>query len=183
MMTLTPGCWTGWVRAAVLAYGIAGGLSSPATAQTTPGSLPAPDGEVILTVHGDIALTNGNAEAALDKAMIEAMGVVTMHTGTIWTDGTSEFQGVELARLLAHLGADGRTLRLIALNDYAVEIPASEAVDGGPMLAFRMDGKDLSPRDKGPLWMIYPYDVNTAYKNEVSYSRSVWQLSRIEVLD
>ncbi|MDO9637891.1 MAG: molybdopterin-dependent oxidoreductase [Pseudotabrizicola sp.] len=180
---MTRGRWTGWGRATVLAGCVTGVFAGTAMAESAPGSLPAPSGAVILTVHGDIARTNGNAEAALDKAMIEAIGVVTMHTGTIWTDGTSEFQGVELARLLAHLGADGRTLRLTALNDYAVEIPVSEAVDGGPMLAFRMDGKDLSPRDKGPLWMIYPYDVNSAYKNEVSYSRSIWQLTRIEVLD
>lgn len=187
MKTLTRGRSTGWGRTTVLAVGfalgLASGLASSAAAQSAPGSLPAPSGEVILTVRGDIAVTNGHAEAALDKAMIEAMGVVTMHTGTIWTDGTSEFQGVELANLLAHLGADGSILRLSALNDYAVEFPASEAVEGGPMLAFRMDGKDLSPRDKGPLWMIYPYDVNSAYKNEVSYSRSIWQLSRIEVLE
>lgn len=183
MMTLGWGRWAGWVRAAVLASCIVGVATGSAMSQTAPGTLPAPKGEVILTVHGGISVTNGNAEAALDKAMIEAMGVVTVHTGTIWTDGTSEFQGVELSNLLAHLGADGSMLRLSALNDYAVEIPASEAVDGGPVLAFRMDGKDLSPRDKGPLWMIYPYDVNSAYKNEVSYTRSIWQLSRIEVLD
>lgn len=179
MRVLTWGSGMGWVRATVLAWSLTGA----AMAQTAPGALPAPTGQVILTVRGVISVTNGVAEAALDRAMIEAMGVVTVHTGTIWTDGTSEFQGVELSRLLAHLGADGTTLRLTALNDYAVDIPATEAVEGGPVLAFRMDGKDLSPRDKGPLWMIYPYDVNTAYKNEVSYSRSVWQLSSIEVLD
>lgn len=145
-------------------------------------SLPEPSGQVILTVRGDIALTNATAEARLDRAMIEAMGVSTLHTGTIWTDGTSEFNGVELARLMLRLGADGSILRLTALNDYAVEIPMSEAVAGGPLLAFRMDGKDLSPRDKGPLWMVYPYDVDPKYKNEVSYSRSIWQLSMIEVL-
>ncbi|MFN4153079.1 MAG: molybdopterin-dependent oxidoreductase [Paracoccaceae bacterium] len=151
-------------------------------AEVTAESLPAPTGEVILTVRGDIALTNGDAEAALDRVLLESIGVRTIHTGTIWTEGTSEFQGVELSRLLLRLGADGSTLRLSALNDYAVDIPMSEAVDNGPLLAFRMDGKNLSPRDKGPLWMIYPYDLNPAYKNEVSYSRSIWQLTVIEVL-
>ena len=37
-------------------------------------------------------------------------------------------------------------------------------------------------RDKGPLWIIYPYDQNTDYQTEVIYSRSIWQLDRIEVL-
>ncbi|MFN7225068.1 MAG: molybdopterin-dependent oxidoreductase [Paracoccaceae bacterium] len=144
--------------------------------------LPPPEGDVILTVRGNIAVKNLVDGTALDLDMIEAMGVETMHTGTIWTDGVREFQGIELSRLLEQLGAEGETLRLIALNDYAVEIPMTEAVDGGPMLAYRMDGIILSTRDKGPLWMIYPFDPKPEYKNEVSYSRSVWQLMVIEVL-
>ena len=162
----------------IWAAALACGLTGAAMAD----SLPEPTGPVILTVRGEIALTNGNAEAALDHAMIKAMGVQIIRTGTIWTEGSSEFQGVELSRLLASLGADGSTLRLIALNEYAVDIPFSEAIAGGPLLAFQMDGMELSPRDKGPLWMIYPYDQKPEYKNEVSYSRSVWQLTEIEVL-
>ncbi|RGP37186.1 molybdopterin-dependent oxidoreductase [Pseudotabrizicola alkalilacus] len=160
---------------------LAWGLATATMAETVP--LPAPTGDVILTVRGEIAQTNGDGAAALDRAMIDAIGVTTMHTGTIWTEGTSEFQGVELSRLMRHLGADGTTLRLIALNEYAVEIPMTEAVDGGPLLAFHMDGTDLSPRDKGPLWMVYPYDLKPdEYKNEVSHARSIWQLTVIEVL-
>lgn len=163
-------------------FGLFWGLSAVASADPLAGVLSDPTGAVILTVRGDLARTNGNAEARLDKAMIESIGMVTFHTGTIWTEGTSEFQGVELAQLMEHLGADGSILRLTALNDYAVDIPMSEAVTGGPLLAMHMDGRELSPRDKGPLWMVYPYDVNPAYKNEVSYSRSVWQVSTIDVL-
>lgn len=144
--------------------------------------LPTPEGDVILTVRGNISLKNATDGAAFDLDMIEEMGPVTVKTGTIWTDGTREFEGIELSRLMTRLGAKGETLRLVALNDYAVEIPMSEAVDGGPMLAYRMDGVVLSPRDKGPLWMIYPFDPRPEYKNEVSYSRSVWQLIVIEVL-
>lgn len=164
------------------ALGLALALCLGQAAEVVAQPLPDPTGPVILTVRGTIAVTNGNAEARFDKSMIEAIGVTTVHTGTIWTDGTSAFQGIELSRLMQRLGAEGTTLRLVALNDYAVDIPMSEAVTGGPLLAFHMDGKDLSPRDKGPLWMVYPYDVNPIYKNEVSYSRSIWQLSTIEVL-
>ena len=44
-----------------------------------------------------------------------------------------------------------------------------------------MNGEIMSLRDKGPLWVIYPYDQNAAYRSEVTYSRSIWQLDRIEV--
>lgn len=149
-------------------------------------ALTAPTGDVILTVTGAISQTNITGDtgpaAALDLALIEAIGLTRFTTGTVWTEGERTFEGIDLAHLLAALGAQGSTLRLTALNDYAVEFPITEAVPGGPMLALRMEGAALSPRDKGPLWMIYPFDLKEEYRNEVSYSRSIWQLSRIEVL-
>ena len=41
----------------------------------------------------------------------------------------------------------------------------------------------MSIRDKGPLWVVYPYDSSADYRTEVIYSRSIWQLDRIEVVD
>ena len=38
----------------------------------------------------------------------------------------------------------------------------------------------MSRRDKGPLWVIYPYHDNIDYRSETIYSRSIWQLDRIE---
>jgi hypothetical protein len=46
-----------------------------------------------------------------------------------------------------------------------------------------MDGKTMSVRDKGPLWIIYPYDSSADYRTEVVYSRSIWQLDRIEAVN
>jgi hypothetical protein len=40
----------------------------------------------------------------------------------------------------------------------------------------------MSVRDKGPLWVIYPYDAVPEYKSERIYARSIWQLVSIEVL-
>ncbi|RYH00603.1 oxidoreductase, partial [Salipiger sp. IMCC34102] len=39
----------------------------------------------------------------------------------------------------------------------------------------------MQVRDKGPLWIVYPYDDTPEYRSEVIYSRSIWQLDRIEV--
>ncbi|MDP5360810.1 MAG: oxidoreductase, partial [Paracoccaceae bacterium] len=35
---------------------------------------------------------------------------------------------------------------------------------------------------KGPLWVVYPYDMSADYRSEVIYYRSIWQLDRIEVV-
>ena len=49
------------------------------------------------------------------------------------------------------------------------------------VLAFLRNGDEMSVRDKGPLWVVYPYDSTPEYQSELIYSRSVWQLARIEV--
>lgn len=142
-----------------------------------------PEGPVLLTVDGKLARSNGGDTARFDLAMLEEIGGTQIRTSTIWTDGEKLFEGVSLARLVEELGLEGSALRATAINDYAVEIPLSDAVDGGPILAYRMDGAEMSVRNKGPLWVIYPYDSSADYRSEVIYSRSIWQLDRITVLE
>lgn len=145
--------------------------------------LPAPEGEVILTVSGDIAATNDGDTATFDLAMLESLGVTEFETSTIWTEAGQRFEGVELADLMAALGVEDGTLRATAINDYTVEIPITDAVEGGPILAYRRDGREMSIRDKGPLWVVYPFDADADYRTEVIYARSIWQLDRIEVVN
>lgn len=141
-----------------------------------------PDGEVILTVTGLINQTNVDGSAQFDLDMLEALDSTIIETSTIWTEGAHVFQGVSLNVLADELGIEGNTLMATAINDYAVEIPLSDAVEGGPIVAYMMNGKSMSVRDKGPLWVIYPYDSNAVYRSEVVYSRSIWQLDRIEAV-
>jgi hypothetical protein len=50
-------------------------------------------------------------------------------------------------------------------------------------LATLADGKPMSVREKGPVWMLFPYDDVAAYRTEQTYARSIWQLNRIEITD
>lgn len=145
--------------------------------------LPQPAGEVLLTVSGATGLTNAGETTQFDLEMLQALGETTVETTTIWTEGEQVFQGVSLDVLIERLGVNAGTLRATAINDYSVEIPVSDARSGGPILAYRLNGETMSIRDKGPLWVIYPFDDNAEYRSEVIYSRSIWQLDRIEVLD
>lgn len=143
--------------------------------------LPAPTEAPILTVTGAIAAKNDGDAAVIDAAMLEAMGPVTLETSTIWTEGVQSFKGVPLKALLERLGAEGTMIAASALNDYTVEIPVTDAVEGGPILAYEANGKPLSVRDKGPLWVVYPYDSSADYQTEVIYARSIWQVARMEI--
>jgi hypothetical protein len=150
----------------------------PAAAQ----DLGAPTGEAILTVSGDISVTNVGDKLVLDREMLAALPATIVETSTIWTDGVHSFTGVSLADLAALSGMETVTFLATAINDYTVEIPWTDATEGGPIIAYLMDDAPMSVRDKGPLWVIYPYDSKSDYRSEVIYSRSIWQLDRLEIV-
>lgn len=142
-----------------------------------------PKGPVVLTVTGDLAVSNGDHSASFDVDMLEQLGTEHFKTSTIWTEGVSEFSGVSLSTLVHLLGVTSGDLEMVAVNDYSVTVPVSDAVKQGPIIAFAMDGKPMSIRNKGPLWLVYPYDLNKDYQSETIYARSIWQLVRIDQSD
>jgi hypothetical protein len=135
------------------------GFALPALAR----DLAQPNGDVILTVSGTLKATNVDGTAQFDLKMLEALDATTFETTTIWTEGEHSFTCVSLELLVDQLGLEGETLRAKAINDYAIDIPLSDAVQGGPIVAYRLDGDTMSVRDKGPLWIVYPYDANADY--------------------
>ncbi|WP_270726693.1 molybdopterin-dependent oxidoreductase [Shimia sp. Alg240-R146] len=143
----------------------------------------APTGSVILTVSGKIGAKNAEGTVQFDIDMLRALPAETVSTSTIWTEGVHVFTGVPLALLLDELGSSSSTLRALAINDYAIELPVSELQDKAPILAYEMNGEPMHRRDKGPLWIIYPYDSSAEYQTSLVYSRSVWQLDRLELVD
>jgi len=145
-------------------------------------AIPAFAGDTILTVSGAVAPPANEEVWTFDMAELMALPAQNFETETIWTEGVQEFEGVSLLALLEHVGSTGSAIRAVALNDYAVSIPVADAVEGGPMVAYVRNGDEMSVRDKGPLWIIYPFDDNETYKSEEYYSRSIWQLDRIEIV-
>lgn len=143
--------------------------------------LATPEGAIVLTVNGEIGTMNAADTAQFDLEMLEAMPVTTITTSTPWTDGETVFEGVLLSDLFETLGADGTTLTATALNDYAVTMPVTDEMGAEPLLAYKADGNYLSVRDKGPLWIVYPYDQDPSLTSEVYLSRSIWQLDRLTV--
>lgn len=150
------------------------------------GGLPAPASEnVVLTLRGAISVTNGQDDsgplAAFDMAMLQALPATEFATSTVWTDGVSTYSGVLLRDLLEHVGGDGRMLHATAIDGYRISMALSDLHEDGPIIAYLRDGAAMPVRDKGPLWVIYPFDSNPDYRNETNYARSIWQLEQIEI--
>ena len=144
---------------------------------TRPGFAEEP-AEIALTVSGPAGT---GAPRVFGRDALSRLRQVTYRTSTIWTDGVLELRGVPLSEVLRAAGLTGGTAVLRASNDYVVQIPLSTVLPDVPLVAFSLDGKAMSLRDKGPLWLVYPYDSSAAYQTEVIYTRSIWQLEAIEV--
>jgi hypothetical protein len=158
---------------------VSSAFASSALAATA--ELARPTGKVVLTIRGHITNTNDGAAARFDMAMLESIGTTTVVTDTPWTDKAVRFDGVLIARLLEVVGARGDTVEAVAINDYKIEIPVADFTDHPVILAYRMDGKRMRVRDKGPLWVIYPWSDFPDLKSEKYYNRSIWQVTVMEL--
>ena len=93
------------------------------------------------------------------------------------------YRGPLVRDVLAQLGLDDATqVRLIAANDYFVDIPTEDFRKYDAILAMQADGEPLSRRDKGPLWLMYPISDHAELKDPVYQRRLIWQVVRIEAL-
>jgi hypothetical protein len=84
--------------------------------------------------------------------------------------------------VLDRVGARPGDLRFSAINDYSVAVNRELVTQDAPIIANRIDGKPFGRREKGPFWIIFPYDLSADYQTEMVYAASVWQLNRITVL-
>ena len=107
--------------------------------------------------------------------------MVSVETTTPWYEGKVKFDGVPLTKLMKLVEAKGDRVSVIALNDYATEIPMADFGKYDVILALKRDGEYMPVRDKGPLFIIYPFDSNPELKSQTYYARSAWQVARIEV--
>ncbi|UFN50111.1 molybdopterin-dependent oxidoreductase [Roseomonas sp. OT10] len=144
-------------------------------------ALPEPGGRVLLSLMGNIAVTNRNGRADFDRDMLRALGQRQLSTPTAWTDGIKQFEGVLARAVLERVGAQGGVVRARAVNDYMIDIPRQDFERYDVLLAYRMDGRDLTTRDKGPLWIVYPRSEHPELDDAQYNSRWVWQLRSLEV--
>jgi hypothetical protein len=144
-------------------------------------ALEPPTGPVVLTLTGQVRTTNGPRGAEFDLAMLRRLPQTSFSTKTPWYASVRRFTGPLLRDVLSAAGAKGTTLRVTALNDYRVDVPVDDALRHELIVAHLIDDRPMAVRDKGPLFLIYPFDARPELRTAVYYSRSAWQLRSIEV--
>ncbi len=145
------------------------------------GGLATPQEKPILTISGRIGAHNDGDAARFDRPMLEALGTLGFVTSTPWYKGTNRFDGVSMRTLLRTVQASGDRVLAVALNDYTTEIPVSDFEQYDVLLALKRDGEYMPIRDKGPLFIVYPFDSSPELQAQKFYNRSAWQLAQLVV--
>lgn len=134
------------------------------------------DSVIVLTV----AQADDDTQSTWSLAQLQALPEVAFETTTPFTDGLQHFVGVSLLDVLGEIAPEA-ILTLRALNDYSVVLPVADVTPTFPVIAYARNGAVMSVRDNGPLWLVYPFDHAVQYQNELTYSRSIWQLTEIRI--
>lgn len=164
-------------RLIICSYAFFSLLASTAGAQT----LAKPKGPILLTVSGLISQRNAGDTAVFDADMLDALAGSKFMTSSSWNKNAVTFEGPLLKSILQAVGAKGQRLKMTATDRYEVSVPISDATLFDPVLARWVDGKELTLRTMGPLFMMYPFDSKPQIKSDIYYARSIWQLDRIVV--
>ena len=147
---------------------------------------PAAPPAAVLTIIGSRLGPPAKAgRAAFDVGALQQLTQRKIVSATPWYSSVSEFTGPLLRDVLKAAGANldgGSSLRCTALNDYRVEIPLADVRRFDVVVAHLFNGKPMSVREKGPLFIIYPFDEQPQLRTTTYFSRCIWQLKSIELL-
>ena len=149
-----------------------------------PGSaVPAPKGDVILTLEGKIGQANVSGKLQFDMATLESIGTVQYEVDDPFAKKKVVYTGVLLSQLLKVAGAaaNGTTLTLKALDDYSADMKVSDVNKWPILVATKADGAYMPVDKNGPLISVLPFS-NFPEIDHVTYDALwIWSLSAINV--
>lgn len=130
-----------------------------------------------------LLITGPEGELSFSQEDILALSDQQIITETPWTDGTLTFRGAPLATVLAQAGIKQGWVKARGLNNYSVNVPVDQALAAKAFLAVHMNGELMRIKDKGPFWIIFPWDDHPELLTREIRSWSVWQLQVLSELD
>ena len=138
-----------------------------------------PDGEVVLTVSGDIGERNNGKRLDLDLASLEKMRRVRLEAAEPFLKRRVMFEGVLLSDLLAVAGVpeSASKVSLTALDDYKVDFKVADVRSSQMLLATKADGKHMPVDRSGPIRIVFP-DSSSLGRNPDLW---IWSVSSMKV--
>ena len=116
----------------------------------------------------------------LERNQLEKLPQTSFSTNLPWLEQSATFEGVRLLTLLEHFDLSVSKLKLLALNDYSVEVSHDYIKQYNPLVAIKQDGRYLKVRDYGPYWVIISLNEHPEAAETKHLANMVWQLTVIE---
>jgi hypothetical protein len=139
----------------------------------------------VLALDAAVTLINTQSQETLlvTNEMMDALPQESFNTSTIWNEGINTYSGPSLRSVLDLIATSDhiKVIRLTAANDYVIDIPVHMIGQHQPILTTRINDTALSLRQKGPVWLMFPFDSDPSYQSARHKARAVWQLIRIDV--
>ncbi len=139
-------------------------------------SVAAKNHRIILSVSSRAAAV---PEIQLDDELFAQIPQISMTVQTPWYQMPQTFEGPLLRDILNLAGIKDGEIKLTALNDYTIRFPVSDAFKYDVILARKRNGKIMTVRDKGPLFLMYPFHQHPELLKPEYFRRSSWQLNSI----
>lgn len=138
-------------------------------------------GATVLTLTGHVGAAGQGGQVEFDLAALKALKQQTFTTATPWDARPVKFSGPLLRDVLAAASAKGQQLSAVAVNDYAVSLPVEDATRFDPILAIKLDDRDIPARTRGPVFLVYPFSSRPELNTPTYHARSIWQLKTLKV--
>ncbi|WP_254869801.1 hypothetical protein [Thalassospira sp. HF15] len=130
---------------------------------------------------GTLSMTKADGETIqVPLQELKELQATEINTSTQWTEGVQTFRGVAFDLLFDTYGLEADTVRVSALNDYNVMVPVDILREDGAILAYHLNDAEMSVREKGPFWVIFPYDADERFQTDTYWAYSVWQVKSVD---
>lgn len=139
---------------------------------------------VILSIYGDIRINERHYDQMdFTLSELQALTQSDITTAHPWSTDPRHYHGVDINALLGLLFNHRRvlSLQLEALNDFSVAVDWSLVAPFSPILAWQENDQVMTRRNKGPLWLMLPFDQVPKVQQADFLHFMIWQLRVIRV--
>ncbi|MGC1120808.1 MAG: molybdopterin-dependent oxidoreductase [Candidatus Methanofastidiosia archaeon] len=156
---------------------LAGCLTQQPESQTESVSVPGPQGEVVLTISGNIGKVNAGDSFQFDMETLKSLPYTTIVLPDPHLEATIEYGGVLLKDILDYVEAENFTeVKVVATDGYSAVIKA-EDLHLGILIAYTADGEEIGTKSGGPLKIVFSEDAQKVYAPEAW----VWWVTDLKV--
>ena len=146
-------------------------------------AIPVPADKPLVTITGAIGTSNQDGAIVMDRAALESVGLFEYSVKDPFEQRDVLFRGVLMSDLmdLWEVDEDVTVLKMVALNDYSVDVPIEDLRNYPVLFALEMDGETMEPDYRGPAMLVYPFGHYEF--DEPLYERYwIWQIKSIEAI-